>query len=86
MEFETEEGTMAKETLSFRNLGDFGVKGMTAQSEFLGELTMKKDQYQKMIKQLKTNKLLKQALSTSESKQAFIDSLHALIKELEMAR
>ena len=83
MDFETEEGTSKKETLNFKNLGDFGVKGITAQSSFLEELTLKKEQYQKIIKQLKTNKLLKQALSDGDSKQAVINSLHALIRELE---
>jgi len=86
MDFETEEGTSKKETLNFRNLGDFGVKGITAQSSFLEGLTLKKEQYQKIIKQLKTNKLLKQALSDGDSKQAVINSLHALIRELEEAK
>ena len=86
IDFETEEGTSRKETLHFKNLGDFGVKGITAQSSFLGDLTIKKEQYQKIIKQLKTNKLLKQALSDPDSKQGLINSLQALIKELEQAR
>ncbi len=86
MDFETEEGAGKKETLHFRTLGDFGVKGITAQSSFLEELTLKKEQYQKIIKQLKTNKLLKQALSDGDSKQGLINSLHALIKELEEAK
>ncbi|HEX9513142.1 MAG TPA: hypothetical protein VF939_21780 [Puia sp.] len=86
MDFETEEGTSQKETLHFRTLGDFGVKGITAQSSFLEELTLKKEQYQKIIKQLKTNKLLKQALSDGDSKQGVINALHALIKELEEAK
>ncbi|HEV3251845.1 MAG TPA: hypothetical protein VGZ71_12875 [Puia sp.] len=86
MDFETEEGTSRKETLRFTNLGDFGIKGITAQSNFLGDITMKKEQYQKIVKQLKTNKLLKQALGNTESKQGLIDALNALIKELELAR
>ena len=86
MDFETEEGTSKKETLHFKTLGDFGVKGITAQSSFLEELTLKKEQYQKIIKQLKTNKLLKQALSDGDSKQGVINALHALIKELEEAK
>lgn len=86
MEFETEEGTSRKEALSFKNLGDFGVKGITAQSAYLGDLSMKKEQYQKIIKQLKTNKLLKQALSDPDSKKALINAMHALIKELDSAR
>jgi hypothetical protein len=86
MDFETEEGTGKKETLHFSNLSDFGVKGITAQSKFLEELTLKKEQYQKIIKQLKTNKLLKQSLSDADSKQGVINALHALIKELEEAK
>lgn len=86
IDFETEDGASKKEALHFSNLADFGVKGITNQSSFLGELTMKKEQYQKIIKQLKTNKLLKQALSNPETKQSVIDSLNALIKELEQTR
>jgi hypothetical protein len=86
MEFETEEGTSKKENLNFSNLGDFGVKGITAQSNFLLELTMKKEQYQKIIKQLKANKQLKQAISDAEMKQSLINSLQVLIKELQEAR
>jgi hypothetical protein len=86
MDFETEEGTARKETLRFNNLADFGIKGITTQSAFLGDLTMKSEQYKKIIKQLKTNKLLKAALANADSKQGLIDSLNALIKELEQAR
>jgi hypothetical protein len=86
VEFETEEGASKKEALQFSNLGDFGVKGITTQSAFLGDLTMKKEQYQKIIKQLKTNKLLKQALSNPETKAAVIDSLNSLVKELEQTK
>jgi hypothetical protein len=86
MAFETEDGVTRKETLQFRNLGDFGIRGITAQSNFLNDLTMKKEQYQKIIKQLKTNKLLKQALADPAFKKSFLDSLHALIAELEEAR
>lgn len=86
MEFETEEGTMSKETLHFKNLGDFGIKGITGQSSFLNDLTAKKEQYQKIIKQLKTNKVLRQALSEEGSKQNVIDALNAMIMELEQPK
>lgn len=86
VEFETELGTTRKESLRFQNLGDFGIKGITAQSSFLNELTLKKEQYQKMIRQLKTNKLLKQALSDNQTKESFIKVLNILIKELEDAK
>jgi hypothetical protein len=86
MDFETEEGSSKKETLNFKNLSDFGVKGITAQSSFLEDLTMKKEQYQKIIKQIKTNKQLKLALANADSKAGFINALHAMIKELENSR
>ena len=86
VDFETEEGVSKKETLNFKDLSDFGVKGITGQSSFLEELTQKKEQYQKIIKQLKSNKLLKNALSGADSKQALINSLNSLIKELEQVK
>jgi len=86
MDFETEEGGSKKESLSFKNLGDFGVKGITAQSSFLEDQTLKKEQYQKIIKQVKTNKQLKLALSNPDTKNSLLNALHALIKELENSR
>ena len=85
MEFETEEGTLRRETLHFHGLEDFGVKGITAQSPYLNELNWKQQQYHKIIRQLKTNKLLKQALANADSKESLIKSLQALIAELKGA-
>jgi len=42
IDFETEEGSTKKETLQFKNLADFGIKGITAQSNYLNDLTLKK--------------------------------------------
>jgi hypothetical protein len=86
MEFETEEGTLRRETLRFKGLEDFGVKGITAQSDYLNELNMKQIQYQKIIKQLRTNKILKQALENKESKGHLLEAIHALIQELDENR
>jgi len=83
MEFTDDEGGARNETLKFKNLADFGVKGITNQSEFLQELTAKKEQNQKMIKQLKTNKLLKKAVEDEDYKAALLNSINALLKELE---
>lgn len=83
LEFESEEGTIRRETLQFKGLEDFGAKGITAQSEYLKELNMKRQQYLKIIRQLKTNKLLKQALANKETKDRLIRSLQLLISELE---
>jgi len=83
MEFHDSEGGSRKETLRFKNLGDFGIKGITNQSEFLKTLTAQKEQNQKIIKQLKTNKLLQKALENEEYKAALLNAINALIKELK---
>jgi hypothetical protein len=85
MEFETEEGTLRRERLHFEGLENFGTRGITAQSAYLNELNAKQQQYHKMIRQLKTNKLLKQALANKETKENVIKALQALIAELDTA-
>jgi CRISPR/Cas system-associated protein Csx1 len=82
VDFETSEGTTQKENLNFKNLGDFGIKGITAQSEFLKNLTTEKNQHNKIIKQLKTNKILKAALTDPEAKAALSAAISGLINEL----
>ncbi|MEO6670272.1 MAG: hypothetical protein ABIN36_12395 [Ferruginibacter sp.] len=86
MNFETEEGTTRKETLQFSSVADFGINGITNQSSFLKDITTKKEQYQKIIKQLKSNKVLRQALTDPGSKQNVIDALTAMISELEQKK
>ena len=86
MTFESEQGTMVRETLTFQNLGDFGVKGITAQSQFLGDLNSRQEQYQKIIKQLKTNKLLKGAISEESGRASLVAALEALLDELKSAK
>lgn len=86
MEFDTSEGTTKKETLSFSNLGDFGIKGITNQSNFLKDLSTEKDQFIKIIKQLKTNKILKAALTDDEAKNALLNSIRGLIEELNQPK
>lgn len=82
LSFETEDGAAKNETIHFKGLEDFGVKGITNQSTYLKELNAKKEQYKKIVKQLKTNKLLKQALVNPETKQSLVQSLQLLIEEL----
>jgi hypothetical protein len=83
MEFTTEEGTSLKEQLSFKNLGDFGSKGITNQSDFLNNLKNKQEELHKVIKQLRTNKLLLTALKDPESKAAVMSALESLKAELD---
>lgn len=82
IDFEDAEGTSKKETLNFKNLGDFGVKGITEQSEFLKDNASQKEEYLKIIKQLKSNKILKSALSDPEAKKALLDAIQGMIAEL----
>ena len=83
VEFENMDGVGNKEMLNFSNLGDFGAKGITRQSNFLKGLDTEKDQYVKVVKQLKTNKILKTAISDPDAKQALLDSIRALLTEIE---
>ncbi len=85
LEFQDSEGVTRQETLNFTGLSDFGVKGITAQSEFLQNLTMQKEQLQKIIKQLKSNKMMRKALENPDTRQALLNSIYAMIKEVEQA-
>lgn len=83
LDFEDADGVTRKENLSFSNLGDFGTKGITAQSEFLQDNASQKEEYYKIIKQLKSNKILKTALSDPEAKSSLLDALASMIEELK---
>ena len=85
VEFENEQGAPVKEELRFRNLSDFRKEGITEQSDFLKNLNAQKENYQKFIKQLKSNKILKSALNNAESKKAYLQALQAMIQEIENA-
>ncbi|TPN81233.1 hypothetical protein [Aquimarina algicola] len=83
VEFEDADGVESKETLKFSHLGNFGKKGIIEQSKYLGDLDTEKDQYLKVVKQLKSNKILKSALADPEAKEALIKSIQSLIAELQ---
>lgn len=83
MEFTNEEGTAVKETLAFANLGDFGSKGIVNQSAFLKDLNDKQGEFLKIVKQLRTNKLLLTALKDSENKAAIMSALENLKAEID---
>ncbi|MBT2623748.1 hypothetical protein [Chryseobacterium sp. ISL-6] len=83
VDFEDVNGSTKVESLKFNNLGDFGIKGITRQSDFLSELETEKNQYQQIIRQLKTNKILKAAIEDPDAKKALFQTLQALIQELD---
>jgi len=86
VEFEDSEGVGKKENLAFKGLADFGVNGITAQSDFLKDLTNQKEQFLNIIKQLKSNNLLRKALANKETKEAMLNTIYALAKEIEEAK
>lgn len=84
--FETAEGKPVNEELTFGNLGDFGKEGLIGQSAFLSETRTQQDTYQKIAKQLRTNKILKSALQNAESRQAFLQAIQAMMQEIDHAK
>jgi predicted component of type VI protein secretion system len=86
VDFQKEDGSTQSENLNFANLGDFGAKGITNQSNFLKDLDLKKNEYAKIIKQLKSNKVLKTVLDNPDSKAAFIRALQAMAQEIDDAK
>ncbi|GHT06874.1 hypothetical protein AGMMS49525_15560 [Bacteroidia bacterium] len=84
MSFLNEDGQTVNEHFHFANVGDFAVKKLTEQSPFLKKTCTEKEFYETLIKQLRSNKILQRALENPDSKQAFIDSLLAIVSELEL--
>ena len=86
VEFQKEDGSSQSEKLNFTNLGEFGAKGITNQSTFLKDLELKKNEYAKVIKQLKSNKALKSVLENPETKTAFLQALQSMVQEIDEAK
>ena len=86
VEFLNEHGAPAKETLRFSGLDTFGMKGITNQSTFLQGLNKQREQYDKLVKQIKTNKVLMNVLNDAELRQQYLNALNALIQEMDDAK
>lgn len=86
VDFVNEQGASSKETLRFSGLQDFGAKGITGQSSFLQGLSNQKEQYDKFLKQVKTNKVLMSVLNDAELRQQYLSALNAMIQEMEDAK
>jgi hypothetical protein len=83
VEFDDAQGGAVPEKLRFASLGDFGKKGIVSQSNFLQSLAAETDDLQKLLRQLKSNKILKTALENPETKAAFLAAVQAMMDELE---
>jgi len=49
-------------------------------------LELKKNEYAKVIKQLKSNKALKTVLENPETKAAFLQALQSMVQEIDEAK
>ena len=83
VEFDKTDGTTVQENLKFSNVGDFSVKNLINQSNYLRGQNLEQDAYLKITKQLKTNKALKTVIENPDTKEAFVSALKALAAELE---
>jgi len=81
--FKDKEGSSISEELSFNSLADFGLKGLTQNSNFLGNLKIQTDTYQQILRELKGNNRLKKVIATESGKTALVKAMMAIIKELE---
>lgn len=81
--FENEEGQETDENFRFNTVADFTLKNMLQNSPFLRDLSNQKEFYNKIIKQLRSNKILQRALQNPETKEAFVEALKALVDEME---
>jgi hypothetical protein len=77
------DGISVNETMKFGKLDDFTPKGIIRQSEFLNKMKIQQEQYGKILKQLKSNKVLQTMLADPETKDALIDVLRNVAAELE---
>lgn len=83
VEFETQDGSSKEEKINFNSVADFKSSNIVQQSAFLQGLNAEKEGYAKIMKQLKTNKLVKNVTENPETKEAFIAALQNLIQELD---
>ena len=83
VDFTDQEGADVFEELKFKNLGDFTKKGIINQSPFLQNLNHQTDDLQKLMRQLKSNKIFRKALENPEAKGAFLAAIDAMISEIE---
>ncbi|WP_228453918.1 type VI secretion system contractile sheath small subunit [Chryseobacterium fistulae] len=83
VQHETEDGNSVQEEFRFQNLSDFTPKNLTRNSDYLQQLSMEQEQYNKIVRQLKTNKILRNILENGNTKVAFVEVLKEVAQELE---
>jgi hypothetical protein len=87
VEFQTEDGGMLEETLSFNEMKDFEVNNGTGQlvtnSPYLSSVKSNIDANAKMRKNIEQNKRLRDLIGSQDSKEELRNVLQGLLDELE---
>ncbi|AIL45470.1 hypothetical protein BAX96_11655 [Elizabethkingia anophelis] len=83
VQHEKEDGSFVDEEFRFQTLGDFTPKSLTQNSQYLQQLSIEQEQYNKILRQLKNNKILRNMLENEQTKAAFVEVLKEVAKELE---
>jgi hypothetical protein len=83
VEMDKADGSTLNEEFRFGNLGDFSTKNLVDKSQYLTDLNIQQEQYNKILKQAKSNKILKNVLENPETRSAFMDLLNSLAEEIE---
>jgi hypothetical protein len=86
VQLEDASGNIKNETLQFKNLGDFGRNGLVNQSKTLQDFNMQVIDLHQMIKQFKSNKILKAALADENAKASYLAAIQSMIDELDSAK
>ena len=81
--FEDKEGQEVTENFRFKTVADFLNKNMTQNSPFLNGLNNEKAFYNRMLKQLRTNKIMQRALQNADAREAFVEVLQILLDEMK---
>jgi len=83
VDHETADGGTVSEEFAFDNLGDFTPKNLVQNSNFLKNLSLEQEQYNNIIRQLRSNKVLNNILANPQAKAEFIEVLKSVASELE---
>ncbi len=86
LEFTKEDGSNLKETMTFKNLGDFGAKSIKENSPFLNKLSTENEQAYKIVKQLSSNRGLIKAIQDPAVKSAIIELLENAKSEINSSK
>ena len=81
--FDTPEGGVMKESVSFNCIEDFGMRRIEERSIYLKQSLKQREQYLKMMKHLNSNTALQTLIADPGAKQAFLEAISCLRAELK---